>query len=146
MDTIKTLLEDNMDFANWGFEQFAIVATGVAAASGIAKYAPNKKEFAALVKSALAYYYSAIDPNVSSSFANALAVLTSQQTSLSTRIDSYFETFWNSGVGDEFNPPHGPPKSFVYIYKCHGNIQTSVTGEDHASRPDTGGGVHARHV
>jgi hypothetical protein len=139
LDSTKTLLEENMDYTNWGFEQFAIIAVGIAAASGIAKFQPNRQTFKQLVRSALSYYYSAVDVNVNASFARVNTILTAQQNTLITGVNPLFETFWLNGMSDEITLPHGGgPKTFLYTYKCHGSVQQGVTGIDHGSVPDTG--------
>ncbi|MBR0792161.1 hypothetical protein JQ631_24010 [Bradyrhizobium manausense] len=139
-DHIKTLVEDNMDFENWGFEQFAIVAVGISAAAGLAKFNHNKKLFKDFVKTAIEYYASAIDPKTKASFANALETLTADQNALVADISPLFERVWYSGIGDAIDPPsgHGHTTKFIQHYLCHGSIQTGVTGVDHSTASRAG--------
>jgi hypothetical protein len=138
---IKSLVEDNMDYPDWGFEQFAIVAVGISAASGIAKYLSDRSKFRDLVDHGLVYYKAALDINVDDSFKTVNQNATTVRSQLVATYDPYFNTFWSTGQGEESSPPHGPPHGVVFLFNYPGSVETGLgqpipkTVSDHTNPP-----------
>lgn len=132
----KSLLESNMDYQNWGFEQYAIVASGISALSGLAKHKDALNLFPALVTRALAYYVAAVDGGISSSFQAAVNSYNSGRQQAAQSGDGLLNAPWCTGYGQTYTPPHGGHTYVTYTtYTITGSVEGGIGAVNYGMSP-----------
>ena len=133
---LALLLYANMDYPNWGFEQFAIVSSGIAAAAGLAKYIDKKEVFSPLISKAVNYYSAAIDASTSYSFALSKINATASRNQIATVSDSMLNKYWCDGWGDSIPMPHGGSMNIDYTFMVPGSIESGLGNIQYSKCPD----------